>query len=168
MTGDHVVELGAANTAFRAAQGHAARSLLPLAHDMMLLLDDWDRNFAALQGIVEFLGKESLTQPHLASAVHDIGKLDIRPPVPRPSKILNAAANYSGHLAEMRAYTQTGGGVDPAKIYAGTRKPASLTCSSRRPARSRAPTTTSCCPRARISATGRRSLPSSSAGRESA
>ena len=122
VTGDHVVELGAADTAFRAARGHTARSLPPLAHDMMLLLDDWDRNFARLQGIVEFLGKESLTQPHLASAVYDIDKLDIRPPVPRPSKILNAAANYSGHLAEMRAYTQTGGGVDPAKIYAGDKK----------------------------------------------
>ena len=114
--GDRVVELAAADTA------RGQQSMAPAHHNMMALLEDWDRSFAALQGIVENLHRADLNDASIAGATHTLAALNVRPPVPRPSKILNAAANYNGHLAEMRAYTQTGGGVDPAKIYAGDKK----------------------------------------------
>lgn len=83
------------------------------------LLEDWDRNFAVLQAIADFVREEGPASDRLRDAVHQQPRLHPLPPVLRPSKILNCAANYSGHLAEMRQYTQTGGNIDPSRIYRG-------------------------------------------------
>ena len=80
------------------------------AFSMLDLLEDWNRNFDAL---VKLAAKA-------ASARHQaLSTLKVLAPVPRPSKILCSAANYSGHLAEMKKFTSTGSGVEPSKVYAG-------------------------------------------------
>ncbi len=58
------------------------------------LLDDWDRNFAALQEIVAFLDKEKKPGDAVAG-------LTALPPVARPGKIFYAAQNFQEHVDEM-------------------------------------------------------------------
>src|SRR3984893_17541371 len=114
---DRIVDLRAVPATFGAARGEGA----PLAaiNGLMDLLDDWARAFPALQGCAERLTKEGLASDRLAGAVWDIAELDVRPPIPRPPKILNAAANYSGHLKEMRRYAETGMTSGKEQIFAG-------------------------------------------------
>lgn len=83
------------------------------------LLEDWTRNFSVLQAIADFLKSEGGDSDRIVSAARSLSELRPLPPVTRPSKILNCAANYSGHLTEMRQYTQTAGAIDPSQLYRG-------------------------------------------------
>lgn len=71
------------------------------------MLADWDRAFEALAAIAGRAG--SLPSIPLTD-------LDVLPPVPRPGKILNAAANYRKHAENMRR-SHAGGAVDWSKDY---------------------------------------------------
>src|SRR5688500_12113299 len=75
---------------------------LDVAPAMGGLLDDWDRSFEALQERAQRFDRER------AEALADLRFL---PPVPHPSKILNAAANYRGHVAEMQGFNPGGAAV---------------------------------------------------------
>jgi 2,4-didehydro-3-deoxy-L-rhamnonate hydrolase len=86
------------------------------------MLQDWARSFAGLQALRAFVGEEGVGSDRLSGAVSTLAQLKVLPPVRRPSKILNAAANYSGHVAEMRQYTLTGGNVDKERIFKGEKE----------------------------------------------
>jgi 2-keto-4-pentenoate hydratase/2-oxohepta-3-ene-1,7-dioic acid hydratase in catechol pathway len=109
LDGDRTVDLRAVHAA-RAGALTATASLLDI-------LDDWERNFAALQDYAAFVAREGVER--FQGAAHDRSALTVRPPILRPPKILNAAANYSGHLKEMRLYTETGMTSGKDKIFAG-------------------------------------------------
>ena len=90
----------------------AAQTGVSIPGDTMLdLLEDWPRAFDKVSKLAECVVREGLPGRRLDT-------VKVLPPVPRPSKILNAAANYSGHLAEMAKYAASGG-TDPAAIYKG-------------------------------------------------
>ena len=115
--GDHAVDLGAAHGAF-ADSSYGKRGRLTDASSVLGLLQDWDRNFAALQPFAEFVGSEGFASGRLTGAVHPLDALKILPPVIRPPKMLYAAANYREHVAGMRK-TFRGGlpPIEPAKDY---------------------------------------------------
>lgn len=71
------------------------------------LLEDWDRSFARLNRIAA----RAAETPKIP-----VADLVVLPPVPRPGKILNAAANYRKHAQNMRA-KHSGGAVDWTKDY---------------------------------------------------
>ena len=116
--GTQVVALALVHRAY-ADSAHGASGALSGVGSVLDLLQDWNRNFAVLLAMSDFLLKEGLASDRIAGAVSDLDQLSVLPPILRPSKILNCAANYNGHLKEMRSYTQTGGDVDPAKIFKG-------------------------------------------------
>lgn len=118
-----VVDIGAA---LRILVGHAALTdPLPTACPSVdVFLADWERSFDGLQALAALVRAEGLGERRLAPAVHAFDGVRALPTLVRPSKILNCAANYDSHLVEMRRYTQTGGGVDPAKIFAGDKSTA--------------------------------------------
>ncbi len=60
------------------------------------LLEDWDRNFAALQEIAAFLDKEGAK-----SNAAPVASLTALPPVARPGKMFYAAQNFQEHVDEM-------------------------------------------------------------------
>jgi 2,4-didehydro-3-deoxy-L-rhamnonate hydrolase len=60
------------------------------------LLEDWDANFARLQGVVATLEKEGL--PPDAKRLENLHAL---PPVARPGKMFYAAQNFQEHVDEM-------------------------------------------------------------------
>ncbi len=107
-----------------AGSARVGSHLLSGVSSVMDLLQEWDHNFDVLQSIFAFVARETLDSERLRDVVADLDQLAVLPPVPRPSKVLNCAANYSGHLKEMRSYTQTGGDVDPAKIFKGDKSAA--------------------------------------------
>jgi 2,4-didehydro-3-deoxy-L-rhamnonate hydrolase len=115
--GNAVIDISAAARTL----GHPHRSSAVLDHGSTVLemLETWDRNFAALQELAEAIDREGIASERLQGAVFPIGNLHVRPPLHRPGKILNAAANFSGHLAEMRRYTETGMTADKDKVFAG-------------------------------------------------
>lgn len=79
---------------------------IEVATTMSEVLDDWDRSFETLQKRAERF-EDARAVP--------LADLKFLPPVPRPSKILNAASNYRGHVAEMQAWNPGGGHVAQAK-----------------------------------------------------
>ena len=115
VVGTRVLELGAGEAAYRGAHGG---EIGLHAHDMVALLGDWDRNFEVMREIVAHFFEGDKDLGPVMGSVHDLGDLRTLAPVQHPSKILNAAANYSGHLAEMQTYTRTGG-LDAANVYKG-------------------------------------------------
>jgi 2,4-diketo-3-deoxy-L-fuconate hydrolase len=98
------------------AESAAAMRLqnLTLTGSLLDVLEDWETAFKELQKIASVVSKDVK-----AAMSYALGELRTLPPVQRPSKVLMAAANYNAHLAEMRTYTQTGGNVDPDKVYSG-------------------------------------------------
>ena len=121
--GTQVVALALVHRAY-ADSAHGASGALSGVGSVLDLLQDWNRNFAVLLAMSDFLLKEGLASDRIAGAVSDLDQLSVLPPILRPSKILNCAANYNGHLKEMRSYTQSGGDVDPAKIFKGDKETA--------------------------------------------
>jgi len=81
---------------------------------MAALLDDWDRSFDTLQ---------RQAQRFDDSRAVALNALKFLPPVPRPGKILNAASNYRGHVAEMQNWNPGGGAVAQAKSGNSTIEP---------------------------------------------
>ena len=121
--GSSAIDLAVAHRAY-AGSARAGGGLLSGVASVMDLLQEWERNFEVLQAMFAFLGEEGLDGKGLRESVSDLDQLAVLPPIQRPSKILNCAANYSGHLKEMRSYTQTGGNVDPEKIFKGDKSAA--------------------------------------------
>ncbi|MDP6043598.1 MAG: fumarylacetoacetate hydrolase family protein [Dehalococcoidales bacterium] len=110
---DKVVDLALA----RDACEKDTRTDIPiLPSDMMSFLNEGDTAIRAAGTVAEWcqrqlkkIGKVSMTSSTLLS--HDLKKIQLRAPVPRPSKILCLALNYQAHAAE-------GGNPDlPEKPY---------------------------------------------------
>jgi 2-keto-4-pentenoate hydratase/2-oxohepta-3-ene-1,7-dioic acid hydratase in catechol pathway len=89
--GDDAVDLAQAQTAYRGAGKRA------LSTDASIdgLLEEWDANFAVLQEIAAFLGKEG--KPGAVT----LASLRPLPPVRRPGKMFYAAQNFQEHVDEM-------------------------------------------------------------------
>ena len=117
VTADRAVDLGTAHSAF-ADSRYGKRGRLSDPGSVLGLLQDWDRNFAALQSFAEFVGSEGFASGRLKGAVHQLDALKVLPPVIRPPKMLYAAANYREHVAGMRK-TFRGGlpPIEPSKEY---------------------------------------------------
>jgi 2,4-didehydro-3-deoxy-L-rhamnonate hydrolase len=87
----------------KAAQA-ASRQSLSTTDSIDGLLEDWDKNFAALQEIVAAIEKNRTGAERLAS-------LRALPPVRRPGKMFYAAQNFQEHVDEMlRAGMSPAGG----------------------------------------------------------
>ena len=115
-----VIDLATAHAAFGdSAKG--PRDLLASTATVLDLLEDWDRNFAVLWALAGFIAADGIASDRFKSSVFGAAGVRVLPPILRPSKILNTAANYSGHLAEMRdsQYAFGGGVIDKAKHYSG-------------------------------------------------
>src|SRR5262249_36727491 len=98
--------------------GSARNDRLGDALSVLGLLQDWERNFDALQSITAFLAAEGTDDKRLKSFVHRLETLQVLPPVIRPPKLLYAAANYREHVAGMRRTIRDGlSPIDPAKEY---------------------------------------------------
>ena len=93
--------------------GETVHELAASPGGLMDLLDDWDRSFDRLMSVADAIGRDPAFAPS-----HAMSGLHVLPPIPRPSKILNAASNYSGHLAEMANYAASGGTAAEA-VYKG-------------------------------------------------
>jgi 2,4-diketo-3-deoxy-L-fuconate hydrolase len=89
---DTAIDLAQAYNAWRGPNHRGALG----ASTIQGLLEDWDANFATLQEIVAFLGKEGLA-PGAAS----VASLTALPPVARPGKMFYAAQNFQEHVDEM-------------------------------------------------------------------
>jgi 2,4-didehydro-3-deoxy-L-rhamnonate hydrolase len=89
--GDDVIDLAQAQKAY----GASGRGALSATNSIDALLDNWDANFAVLQEIVAFLGKEG--KP---GAVR-LASLRALSPVTRPGKMFYAAQNFQEHVDEM-------------------------------------------------------------------
>ena len=90
----------------------AAQAGVPLPGPALIdLLEDWPRHFDTLQALAAAIVRDGTPGQELRA-------LRVLPPIPRPSKIMNAAANYSGHLAEMAKYAASGG-TPPEAVYKG-------------------------------------------------
>jgi 2-keto-4-pentenoate hydratase/2-oxohepta-3-ene-1,7-dioic acid hydratase in catechol pathway len=97
------IVLGDDAIALNAAQA-ASRHGLSTTDSIDGLLEDWDKNFAALQEIVAALGKDRPGAEKLAG-------LRALPPVRRPGKMFYAAQNFQEHVDEMlRAGMSPAGG----------------------------------------------------------
>ena len=109
-----VVDIARALVHFNAS-ARAKGLTLARADSVLGLLEDWERNFGALQALAEFALSEGARQGGLADSTHALANLTVLPPVLRPSKMLYAAANYREHVKEMRASNFTGGDYDKSK-----------------------------------------------------
>lgn len=80
------------------------------------LLADWSSAFELLSGLAERAVSEVPKHIDLSASRPD--KVGIDTPIRRPSKILCAAANYKGHVKEMRE-SQYGGAIDTKRDFMG-------------------------------------------------
>lgn len=67
----------------------------PVVDTIDALLPDWDRQFPLLVRAAEAIAAHSAEYPKA-------GELKILPPIARPHRVLNAAANYRDHVSGMR------------------------------------------------------------------
>jgi 2,4-didehydro-3-deoxy-L-rhamnonate hydrolase len=101
--GADAIDLKAAHDAYRAA---GRKGALTPDGSIDALLEDWDANFALLQEIVAFIGKEGSPSGAPLSALRPL------PPVRRPGKMFYAAQNFQEHVDEMiRAGMSPAGGA---------------------------------------------------------
>ena len=107
--GDHVFDLDALRHRLESSSASRATSMLDL-------LADWDRQFDSARTLVERLEKEGRSSDRFAGAAYALGSLEALPPVLRPGKTFNAAANYKDHALGMRK-AFSGGAVDMSKDY---------------------------------------------------
>ncbi len=80
------------------------------------LLQEWPRNFAALQTVAEAVRREGVGSARWKGASAPLDRLHFLPPILRPGKMLYAAANQPGHIREMITATSLTG--DMAKAAA--------------------------------------------------
>jgi 2,4-diketo-3-deoxy-L-fuconate hydrolase len=98
--GEDVADIAVAHKAYRdSPQGRAGA--LGTTDGIFGLLQDWDRNFAVLQAMVEFIGKEGVASDRFKGGVQKLPGLTPLPPVIRPSKMFYAAQNFQEHVNEM-------------------------------------------------------------------
>ena len=102
-----------------------ADRVLEVGPSMAALLEDWERSFDSLAKLADGFERHR-TVP--------VDGFKVLPPVPSPSKILNAASNYRGHVVEMQSWNPGGGKVAEAKSgkseiepYLFLKSPSSLT-----------------------------------------
>jgi 2,4-didehydro-3-deoxy-L-rhamnonate hydrolase len=101
-----------------AASSPFLRGVLREPISVLGLLQDWDRNFAALQSIAAFVLAEDPGSDDLRPAMHQLDVLQILPPIIRPPKLLYAAANYRENVAGMRkTFRDNVAPIDPANDY---------------------------------------------------
>ncbi len=118
VAGERVFPVRVLHGAFRSAAAEGADALATAA-SVQDLLEDWERNFALLQ---EYAARVATAGgAGFADGALPLAALAVLPPVPRPPKILNAAANYGGHVKEMRQYTVTGMAEGKDKAFAGVK-----------------------------------------------
>jgi 2,4-diketo-3-deoxy-L-fuconate hydrolase len=106
---DTAVALAAAASACSAAQPTTTVGIYEL-------LQDWPRNFAALQEIAAAVRREGLDSDRWGAAAGPLDRLRFLPPIQRPGKMLYAAANQPAHITEMISATNLTG--DMAKAAA--------------------------------------------------
>ncbi|MEK9660616.1 MAG: fumarylacetoacetate hydrolase family protein [Alphaproteobacteria bacterium] len=106
---DAAVALDMAAAACPGAGLHAAGGIYEL-------LQDWPRNFDALQEIAAAVRAEGLASDRWGAAAGSLDRLTFLPPVLRPGKMLYAAANQPAHITEMISATNLSG--DMAKAAA--------------------------------------------------
>jgi len=97
--GDSAIDIAAVQPAYRDSPAGKAGALT--ATDLFGMLQEWDRNFAALQGMVAFIGQEGLQSDRVKRAVSRLADLKPLPPVIRPYKMFYAAQNFQEHVNEM-------------------------------------------------------------------
>ena len=90
--GEDAFDLARAADAYRGS----GRAALTSTASVQALLENWDKNFEALQEIVAFLEKEG---GKLGGAA--VNQLVASAPVTRPGKMLYAAQNFQEHVEEM-------------------------------------------------------------------
>lgn len=98
--GDDAIGIGAAYRAYCNSPQRKAGAL-GATDGIWELLQDWDANFAVLQEMVAFIGKEGVKSDRFKGATAKLGELRPLAPVLRPGKILNAAQNFQEHVDEM-------------------------------------------------------------------
>jgi 2,4-diketo-3-deoxy-L-fuconate hydrolase len=98
-----------------ASAGVAARALGSIG-TMADLLEEWERNFAL---VCDAVAIEIAAAGEHVRASYALAALRVHPPVPRPGKILNSAANFRGHVKEMATYTHSAGSFDRSKSFTG-------------------------------------------------
>ncbi|HUC51298.1 MAG TPA: fumarylacetoacetate hydrolase family protein [Xanthobacteraceae bacterium] len=108
--GDEAIDLKVAQAAFRAA---GRKGELSASDSVQGLLEQWDRNFAALQEVAAFLEKEGARQDAANFGTAKLTDLKALPPVLRPGKMFYAAQNFQEHVNEMirAGMSPTGGPV---------------------------------------------------------
>lgn len=112
--GNAVIDIAAACS----LQPAVAREGLRQPDTILGLLEEWDRAFPALQVLAELVAREG-TGGRLASCAYEERELHVLAPVQRPGKMLYAAANFGGHVKEMRAAQFTGGTFDAKRDFMG-------------------------------------------------
>jgi len=115
---DRVIGLAALQDRYRGSLQARAGALAGAA-SLFDLLQDWDHNFAVLLAMAEFAAAEGLVSPRIAPICASLGMLTVHPPMPRPGKMLHSAANYRGHVVEMREYSHSQGQFDRSKSFSG-------------------------------------------------
>lgn len=100
--GETAIALTAAATACPGARPTTTAGLYEL-------LQDWPRNFAALQEIAAFVRRQGTEPDRWAGAAGPLDRFQFLPPVLRPGKMLYAAANQPGHIREMISATNLSG-----------------------------------------------------------
>lgn len=103
VTGGATVSVDAA-AAYSPGAGHLVDALAassPLTPGLQALVTDWETSFEALRELAAFVVEEGVEDERWAAGVTpEVGETRLRAPVPRPQKMLYAAANYHEHLEE--------------------------------------------------------------------
>jgi 2-keto-4-pentenoate hydratase/2-oxohepta-3-ene-1,7-dioic acid hydratase in catechol pathway len=126
--GGSTVSVGAAAYSLRARYlVDALATSSPLMPDLQALLMDWEASFEALVDLVAFVVEEGVEDERWRAGVTlKVGETRLRAPVPRPQKMLYAAANYHEHLEEDAAKWDKAGMKGFAGVDKSTARPYSF------------------------------------------
>lgn len=111
-----VLVIGETALALETAAAAAPGSGLTTSAGLFEILQDWPRNFDALQAIAEAVRAEGPASERWGGAAGPLDRLTFMAPVLRPGKMLYAAANQWAHINEMIKATNLSG--DDAKAAA--------------------------------------------------
>ena len=114
VVGDVAVDLARLGAARRQGRAPSAEAYeLESAPDVSALLVGWDDHFEAIAELVAWMGEVTVDDERIAPHVTSLDRLDLRAPLPRPSKMLYSAQNYPDHVEEMRRARQAGFNAAP-------------------------------------------------------
>jgi 2-keto-4-pentenoate hydratase/2-oxohepta-3-ene-1,7-dioic acid hydratase in catechol pathway len=99
--GEQAFDLARLHETFQASPQSRRRSL-SATESLQALLDAWDPNFAVLQEMAAFVAKEGANSHRFQALRAPLSALRFMAPILKPSKMLYAAANFPGHVSEMR------------------------------------------------------------------